>query len=45
MTISPAPAGDYVIVEPIAEGQRVQAEIVHILYPAQVRHLMDSKLW
>jgi len=39
------PPGDYVVVVPIAEGHKVQAEIVHILYPPQVKHLKDESLW
>ena len=42
---SPICAGDYVIVEPIAEGNKVQAEIVHILYPMQIKSLKQQKLW
>jgi len=38
-------AGDYVIVETIAEGHRVTAEIIHILYPVQIKHLKEQKLW
>jgi len=34
-----------VVVEPIAEGHKVQAEIAHILYPAQVKHLKEQNLW
>lgn len=37
--------GDFVIVEPIAEGNKVQAEIVHILYPRQIKHLKGNGLW
>ena len=37
--------GDYVIVEPIAEGNRVKAEIVHILYPKHVRYLKQRDMW
>ena len=37
--------GDFVVVEPIAEGHKVQAEIAHILYPAQVKHLKQENLW
>lgn len=39
------PPGDYVVVVPIAEGHKVQAEIVHILYPPQIKHLKDESLW
>lgn len=38
-------AGDYVVVEPIAEGNKVQAEIVHILFPRQIKHLKQQELW
>ena len=37
--------GDYIIVEPIAEGNKVQAQIVHILYPRQVKFLKEDKKW
>ena len=37
--------GDYVMVESIAEGNKVTAEIVHILYPVQIKHLKEQKLW
>ncbi|XP_065919365.1 probable RNA-binding protein EIF1AD [Dysidea avara] len=37
--------GDYVIVETIAEGHKVTAEIIHILYPVQIKHLKEQKLW
>lgn len=37
--------GDYVIIEPIAEGHKVQAEIVHILYPMQIKSLKQENLW
>lgn len=37
--------GDFVIVAPIPEGQKVQAEIEHILYPKQIKDLCDQKLW
>ena len=37
--------GDYVIVEPIAEGNKVQAEIVHILYPMQIKSLKSEHKW
>lgn len=33
------------IVEPIDEGDKVKAEIVHILAPPQIRHLKKSDLW
>jgi probable RNA-binding protein EIF1AD len=37
--------GDFVIVEPIAEGVKVKAEIVHILYPLQMKHLKHIGMW
>lgn len=37
--------GNFVIVDPIAEGNKVCAEIVHILYPEQVKHLKKEGLW
>ena len=37
--------GDYIIVEPIAEGNKVQAQIVHILYPQQIKFLKEDKKW
>ncbi|KXJ30036.1 probable RNA-binding protein EIF1AD [Exaiptasia diaphana] len=37
--------GDFVIVEPIEEGNKVCAEIVHILYSKQVKYLKEEKLW
>ncbi|XP_033105392.1 probable RNA-binding protein EIF1AD [Anneissia japonica] len=37
--------GDYVIVEPIAEGDKVKAEIVRILYPQQVKYIQKEGKW
>ena len=37
--------GNYVIVHPISEGNKVQAEIAHILYPMQIKHLKEESLW
>ncbi len=37
--------GDYVVVESIAEGRKVQAEIVNILFPQQVKHLKEENMW
>lgn len=36
---------DYVIVEPIEEGDKVKAEIVRILYKDQVKHIKKEGLW
>lgn len=38
-------AGDFVVVDPIVEGNKVKGEIVHILYPEQIRYLRERKLW
>ena len=38
-------AGDYVILDPIEEGDKVKAEIAAILYPEQIRHLKKRNLW
>ena len=37
--------GDFVIIEPIEEGNKVQAEIIHILYPMQIKTLKQQNLW
>lgn len=33
------------VVEGIAEGRKVQAEIVHILFPRQIKHLKEENMW
>ncbi len=37
--------GDFVIVEPIPEGDKVKAEIIHILFPEQIRELQKENKW
>lgn len=37
--------GDFVIVDPIEEGDKVRAEIVHILLQDHVRHIQQEGLW
>lgn len=37
--------GDFVIVEPIEEGEKVKAEIVHILFSEQIKHLKKIGKW
>jgi len=37
--------GDFVIVEPIEEGDKVQAEIIVILYRDQVRYIKGENMW
>ncbi|RWS07012.1 NADH dehydrogenase [ubiquinone] 1 alpha subcomplex assembly factor 5-like protein [Dinothrombium tinctorium] len=37
--------GDFVIVEPIEEGDKVKAEIVHILLKHQIKYIKDEGKW
>ncbi|PFX17448.1 probable RNA-binding protein EIF1AD [Stylophora pistillata] len=37
--------GDFVIVDPIEEGNKVCAEMVHILYGKQIKYLKNEGLW
>ena len=37
--------GDYVVVEPILEGDKVKAEIVQILYKEQIKYIKEQSLW
>lgn len=37
--------GDFVIIEPIEEGNKVKAEIVHILYSKQIKYLKKEGMW
>ncbi|XP_034037868.1 probable RNA-binding protein EIF1AD [Thalassophryne amazonica] len=37
--------GDYVIVDPIEEGEKVKAEISSILYKDHIQHLQKLQLW
>jgi len=37
--------GDYVMIEPIAEGDKVKAEISNILYRPQVKFIKEQGLW
>lgn len=39
------PPGDFVIVEPIEEGDKVKAEIVRILYKEQVKYIKEEGKW
>ena len=34
--------GDYVLVEPIEEGEKVKAEIVTILYKEQIKYIQEE---
>lgn len=37
--------GDFVVVEPIAEGNKVTAEIVRILYPQHIKEIKRGNMW
>lgn len=37
--------GDFVVTEPIKEGNKVQGEIVYILLAKQIKYLKNEKLW
>lgn len=37
--------GDYVMTEPIDEGDKVKAEIINILYRDQIKHIKENGLW
>ena len=37
--------GDYVVINPIKEGNKVLAEIVYILYAKQIKYLQNEGLW
>ena len=37
--------GDFVVVEPIIEGDKVKAEIVQILYKEQIKYIKDQGQW
>lgn len=37
--------GDYVITQPIEEGEKVKAEIVQVLFPEQIRYIKSQNLW
>ncbi len=37
--------GDFVIVDPIQEGDKVKAEIASILYPKQIKYIQQESLW
>ncbi len=38
-------SGDYVVVEPIDEGDKVKGEITNILYPDQIQHIKHEGHW
>lgn len=37
--------GDFVVVKPIEEGDKVKAEILTILYKEQIKYIKAEKLW
>ena len=37
--------GDYVVVEDIEEGDKVKAEIVHILFKENIKYLREQQRW
>jgi len=37
--------GDYILVEPIEEGDKVKAEISHILFKEQIKYIQEENLW
>ena len=37
--------GDYVVVQPIEEGDKVKAEIVRVLYKEQIKYIKDEGKW
>ena len=37
--------GDFVLVSPIEEGDKVKAEIITILYKEQIKHIKNENLW
>lgn len=37
--------GDYIVVKPIAEGDKVKAEIVQILYKDQIKYIQENGIW
>lgn len=44
-TFTDGAPGQFLIVDPIAEGDKVKAEIIAILYPDQVAHLKTTEHW
>ena len=38
-------AGDFLVTDPIEEGDKVKAEIVHILYKDQIKYIIEEGLW
>ncbi len=37
--------GDFVLIQPIEEGEKVKAEIVAILYAEQIKYIQNQGKW
>lgn len=37
--------GDFIMMEPIEEGDKVKGEITHILFKDQIKHIQENNLW
>lgn len=37
--------GDYVLIQPIQEGEKVKAEILAILYGSQIKYIQSQEKW
>ncbi|KAK7103288.1 hypothetical protein V1264_018218 [Littorina saxatilis] len=37
--------GDYVIIDPIEEGDKVRGEIAHVLFQEHIKHIQEEGLW
>ncbi|GFO34715.1 eukaryotic translation initiation factor 1a domain containing [Plakobranchus ocellatus] len=37
--------GDFILIEPIEEGDKVRGEISHILFKDQIKHIQENKKW
>lgn len=37
--------GDFVVVQPISEGEKVKAEIINILYADQIKYIQSQGKW
>lgn len=45
MTVKRSLLGMFVVVEPIAEGNKVKAEIVHILLKDHIKNIKEENKW
>ncbi|RUS79367.1 hypothetical protein EGW08_012858 [Elysia chlorotica] len=37
--------GDFIMIEPIEEGDKVKGEITHILFKDQIKHIQENNMW